>query len=332
MFILEAPFFLLLLLIIPTGIYLRHFSPNRGGRIPFSFRVWSGGAPNPPLRLRLLLAAAHLCFWIGTAGLIVALAGPGSAERNRVYLNRGIDIMLVVDVSPSMAIQDFGAENRLQSTKELLREFVASRENDSIGVVAFGRDAALRLTPTIQHDAVLQAIDDLAIFDHGDGTAIGLGLSVAALHFEHSTADHQVVVFITDGANNAGEVSPRNAASIIRNAGIGLYAIGIGDDAPAPIEFVYPETGTRYRGNMSDTYDLELLNQLGDITEGRVYTADSPGVLTSILSEINSLEVVERRVRIAVATTTFSRSLLLISLVLLLADFSIRKALLREAL
>ncbi|AFG38564.1 VWA domain-containing protein [Spirochaeta africana] len=332
MFILEAPLYLLLLLIIPTGVYLRHLSPRRGGRIAFPIRVWSGDGPKAPFRLRVVLAVTHLSFWLGVAALIVALAGPGTAQRERVYLRRGIDIMLVVDVSPTMAIQDFGRENRLEATRELLQRFVSSRENDAIGVVAFGRDAALRLSPTIQHDTVLQTLDELQIFDHGDGTAIGLGLSVAALHMEHSTADHQVIILITDGDNNAGQVSPQAAADLIGRAGIGLYVIGIGNEAPAPIEFVYPETGTRYRGTMADAYNLELMNDMAERAGGRVYTAGSPGVLTSVLNEIDSLEAVERRIRVSVATESMSRYWLLAALLLLLLDFGIRKMLLREVL
>lgn len=332
MFILEAPLFLLLLLVIPTGIFFRHIVPRRGGQIPFSLRVWGGSAPRPPLQLRVLLAVSHAAFWLGIAGLIVALAGPGTAERRRVYLNRGIDIMLVVDVSPSMAIMDFGSDSRLTVTRNLLYDFTEERGNDAIGIVAFGRNAALRLSPTTDRDAVRNTMRELSIFDHGDGSAVGLGLSVAALHLEHSSAEHQAIVLVTDGSNNAGEVTPDAAAALINNAGIELYVVGIGSDTAAPIEFTYPETGTTYRGTMTDVYDLELLEEIAAAADGRVYTANSTGTLTAVLNEIDSLEVVERRIRIAVATEPLHRTLLLIAFGLLLIDFLIRKIVLREVI
>ncbi|THB66105.1 MAG: VWA domain-containing protein, partial [Spirochaetaceae bacterium] len=173
MFIFESPLNLLLLLGIPSGIYLRHISPRRGGRIPFPIKIWKGSAPRVPVRLRALLLFSHTCFWLGIAGLVLVLSGPGIAHKQRIYLNRGIDIMLVVDVSPSMAIQDFGQQSRLEVTRKLLKDFVMTRENDAIGIVSFGRDAALRVSPTIDHGAVLGAIDQLAIFDHGDASAMG---------------------------------------------------------------------------------------------------------------------------------------------------------------
>lgn len=332
MFILESPLYLLLLLMLPTGIYLRHFSPHRGGRVSYPIRIWNGPAPRVPRRLKLKLVIAHFCFWAGLSGIIIALAGPGFAERERVYLNRGIDIMLVVDLSPSMAIQDFGTHNRLVSTQELLGQFVAARENDAIGVVSFGRDAALRLSPTVDSDAVVQTIEQLDIFDHGDATAIGLGLAVAVLHLQHSTAEHQAIIIITDGDNNAGEVSPQAAADMAGEAGIQLYAVGIGTQSSAPIEFVYPDTGTQYRGTMSGAYNTELLNDIAERSGGRVYTAGTQGTLNAILNEIDSLETVERRVRIAVATVPMARVILLFSMLLLFADFCIRKVLLQEVI
>lgn len=332
MFILEAPLLLLLLLLIPSGIYLRHMYPGRGGRIPYALRIWGGVAPRTPLRLRFVLFVSHFLFWTGIALLIIGLAGPGMADRRRVHLNRGIDIMLVVDVSPSMAIQDFGPVNRLESTRELLKGFVTARENDSIGIAAFGRDAALRLSPTVDHDSVLETIDSLQILDHGDGTAIGLGLSVAALHLQHSSAEHQVIIMLTDGANNAGEVSPQQAAAVIRNSGISLYVIGIGNPDPAPIEFVYPETGTRFRGILADAYDLDLLNEIADIAGGSVYTAGSQGLLNSVLDEIHNLEVVERRTRVSVEMESLYHLVLYIALFCMICDFIIRKLFLREVL
>ncbi|THB62651.1 MAG: VWA domain-containing protein, partial [Spirochaetaceae bacterium] len=149
---------------------------------------------------------------------------------------------------------------------------------------------------------------------------------------QYSTADHQVIIFITDGDNNAGEVAPHTAAGLLQKAGIKLYTIGIGGDEAAPIEFVYPDTGTAFRGTMADSYDIELLQSIADTSGGQLYTAESMGTLAAIMREIDSLELVESRVRVAVASYPLYRYFLVAALLLLLVDFIIRTIVLREVL
>ena len=159
------------------GVYFRHFWPQRGGKLPFAYRVWNarGFVPSFFAR-RALFALAILSFWSAVVALIFALGGPAEVTRERVFLNRGIDMMIVLDESPSMAARDFAPVNRFESARDTIRRFIEERENDPIGLVSFSAEAALRVPPTTDYAKLAEALENLRIMELGDGTAIGMGL------------------------------------------------------------------------------------------------------------------------------------------------------------
>lgn len=333
MWILENPSALLLFLLVPPAIYLRHFWKNRGGKLRFPFQVWRGAGFSPLHRgLSFGNGIAVLFFWLGVSLLILALAGPATVRRERIYLNRGIDIMVVLDQSPSMAAQDISPGNRFEAAKEMVKSFVESRENDPVGLVGFGSQAVLRMPPTLDYKAVESAIDSMNVMDLGDGTAIGLGLSVAILHLEDSTAPQKIIVLLTDGENNDGEIIPATAAQIAHRKGIRIYTIGIGRSDPAPLEYTDPKTGKTYRGIYKGGFDEAGLRQIADITNGAYFYAGSKGTLASVFRNIDSLATVERRVRIQVRTHEQYQLFILLGAGLILLDFAIRKWAFREVL
>ncbi len=329
----ESPLYFLLLLLIPPGIYLRHFFRARGNLVSFPFSVWRQTGFVPSVRgTLLLLRFSHAAFWAGFAAVIFALAGPGLAVREKVYLNRGIDMMLVLDESPSMAARDFQPENRFETAREVIRRFVRGRENDPIGLVSFGLEAALRVPPTLDYDFLLKSLDGLRIMDLGDGTAIGMGISVASLHLRRSTARDKVIILLTDGKNNTGEIPPETASQIAAQINARIYAVGIGSAEEAPIEFTDPKTGKHYRGTLEGGFNEELLRSVAEKSGGGYFYAGNPGTLSAIFSAIDSLETVERRVRIQVRTKPVHGMFILAGTLLLLLDFFIRVLLLREIL
>ncbi len=329
----DYPLAFLLLLLVPPGVYLRHFSRSRGNLLPFPFAVWRQAGFTPPVKGALLaLRLSHAAFWVGVVSLIVALAGPGRAVREKIYLNRGIDMMLVLDESPSMAARDFQPENRFETAREVIRSFVRGRENDPIGLVSFSLEAALRVPPTLDYDFLLKNLDDLRIMDLGDGTAIGMGISVASLHLRRSTARDKVIILLTDGQNNTGEITPETAAQIAGQIGARVYAVGIGGREEAPIEFTDPKTGKRYRGTLEGGFNEALLRGVAEKSGGSYFYAGNPGTLGAIFSAIDSLETVERRVRIQVRTEPLHREFIRAGIALLLLDYVIRLWLLREVL
>ncbi len=333
MWVFEAPAYLLLLLFLPLLFYFRHVWHGRGGKLALPVQLWKGiSFHSSVVGVRFLYLSAAVCFWAGAVVMIMALAGPTLVERERVYLSRGIDIMFVLDESPTMAAQDFAPGTRFESAREVIRGFVQRRENDAIGLVSFARQAALRMPPTVDHDALLAALDQVRIMELGDGTAIGNALAVAALHLETSKAPERVIVLLTDGINNAGEILPETAARVAAQKGIRIYTVAIGTEQETVLEFEDPHTGRIFRGSFEGGFDEELLRTIADIANGSYFHAGSSGTLQAVLQSIDTIETVERRVRVEVQRYPFHREWLMLALGLLLLDFVLRKWLLREIL
>jgi Ca-activated chloride channel homolog len=329
----SAPGFLLLLPAVPVGIYFRHIWNGRGGVIRFPYSLWGGRGFAAPVGLRVMLyAVATVGFWAGVVLLIIALAGPERAQRERLFLSRGVDIVVVVDQSPTMAARDFQPDNRFETAKAVIRGFVDGRENDPIGVVGFGAEAALWVPPTLDYGQVVAALDRMRVMDLGDGTAIGMGIAVAALHLSHSSADDRVIVLLTDGINNAGEIQPETAARAASELGIRIYAVGIGSRSEVEISFEDPRDGRVYRGTVSDSFDEELLRRLAALTDGAYFYAGSAGTLRDVFASIDSIERTEKRVLVRIRREPAHLALLLVGICLIVLDFVTRKFLIREVL
>jgi Ca-activated chloride channel family protein len=333
MWSLEVPLALLFFFAVPPLIYVSHFRRNRGGKLPFSFRLWGGSGFSPGLQpSRIILTFSHILFWVGFCLLVVAAAGPVRIERRKVFLNRGIDIMIVLDESPSMLAQDFKPTHRFDTAKEVIREFIAGRENDPIGLVSFAQEAVLRVPVTLDYDHLLSRLDSLRVMGLGDGTAIGMGLSLATLHLSASRTSHKVVILLTDGENNAGEISPRSSVELARAMGVKVYSIGVGREGEVLMEIEDPETGRIVRGTYRGKFDEELLKHLAATAGGSYFHATSPGTLRTIFERIDAMERVEKRARIEVQKRPFHTGFIQLGLVLLILALLMRKVMLREIL
>lgn len=333
MWVVEHPEVLLLLIALPVAIYARHFWPGRGGRIVFPFAIWGDRETlRSPWFIRFLVTVAAVAFWAGVALVVLALSGPTVVRRERVFLGPGIDMMIILDESPTMSAQDFAPVNRFETAKTVIRTFVERRENDAIGLVSFGAEAALRVPPTLDYEHFLERLDELVIMDLGNGTAIGMGLAVAALHLRSSSTTNRVLILLTDGVNNAGEIPPETAAAVAADLGMRIYAIGIGTTEETTYEYVDPRTGVRREGTLVDTFDEPLLRRIAESSGGGYFYAGSPGALNAVFSSIDSIETVERRARTQVNSEPMHRQILLVALALLAVDFLFRKFLMRELL
>src|SRR6056297_1613924 len=329
----ESPALLILLALVPTLLYLNLLWPKRGTHVAFSFTVWQKEVlPKARFIERFALFISTLAFWIGLIALLIAAAGPSVSEKERIHLNRGLDILLVLDESPSMAAQDFSPVNRFETAKEVLSQFINRRTSDSIGIVAFGDQAALRVPPTRDYETLLARLEGLKIMEMGQGTAIGMGIAVACVHLQHSRAQNKVAILITDGKNNAGEIPPLSAAKIAAEMGVRVYTIGVGTRGEVPIELEDPTTGNIIRGKIESQYDEELLKEISTMTNGKFFPATSPGSLESVFNDIDSLESVQQRVRVDIKTESIHREFILAALVLLLLTFTIRKIIFGEVL
>lgn len=333
MLTLETPQYLLLLLFLPGAVYFRHFRKNKGGILSFPFKVWKGKGFYPnQFFLKSILFFLALLFWVGIIMFILVLGGPSLSRHEKLFLSRGVDIMIVFDQSPSMGGKDFPPVNRFETAKEMTSRFIMGRENDPIGIVSFGTDAVLRVPPTLDYRLLTDRLNSLQMMELGDATAIGMGLAVAALHLSNSDADEKIIILLTDGANNSGEIQPETSAAIAQKLGIRIYSIGIGKIGDVAAEFTDPETGSVYSAILKSNFDESLLKKISEESGGRYFHAVSPGTLEAVFQTIDSLESMERLVKMQVVFEPLHHLFILIGFILIMTELIARKVFFREIL
>ncbi len=287
---LRFPWLLLLLALVPLLTFLRYRrrrSPAlRTTDAATLARLSPGWAVLAQPILPLLYAA-------GLALIIIALARPQKGIEERSVSAEGIDIVLSVDLSTSMLAEDFNVGNRtlnrLEASIEVMERFIDNRPHDRIGLVTFAAIPFTMAPLSLDHAWLLQQVKRLEAGMLPDGTAIGSGLASSVNRLRDSDAASKVVILLTDGVNNRGEISPLNAARAAEALGIRVYTIGAGTDGPARVPVPDIFGGTRYVYQQSDI-DEETLTEIARITGGRYYRARDFEGLRAIYREIDELE------------------------------------------
>ena len=227
----------------------------------------------------------------GAALLLLAagLARPQRVTSRMQTSGQGIDIMLLIDVSPSMAAGDV-APSRLEAAKETARRFILGRSQDRIGLVVFGGASQLQSPLTLDYDALLSQFDDLAPgMTMVDGTAIGDGILSAINHLKGGSARSKIAILLTDGRSNVGLVDPETAAKAAAAEGVKIYTIGTAGHGPTQVSYVDPVHGPM-QGLVEDDLDDELLTQIAQMTGGRYWRATSLKQLREGYDTIDKLE------------------------------------------
>jgi Ca-activated chloride channel family protein len=288
MFRFAGPFYLLLLLLTPvlTFLYLRREARSKRGTLSFpSLNLVAGLPRSPRLSWRHVLVVFRL---LAIALLVFALARPQTGQAKEIVKGEGVDIMLVLDVSGSMAAEDFEPQNRLQAAKEVIQEFVKGRDYDRIGLVVFARQSFTQCPLTLDYDVLLDLLDQIRLGpDMGleDGTAIGIAIANATNRLKDSTAKSKIIVLLTDGLNNAGQIDPPTAAQMAQTLGIKIYTIGAGRPGSAPYPVEDPFFGKRYV-NLPSELDEESLRQIAEATGGLYFRATDSQALRQIYQRI----------------------------------------------
>lgn len=334
MLVFNTPQYFIFLIILPLIFLFKHSRRKNRGALLFSHSVWNGSEYKPRLTsVTILNVLSNICLYLGLASIITSLAGPAMAYRESNYLSRGVDIMIVLDESPSMSAKDFPPVNRFESAKSIINKFIEGRENDSVGVVSFADDAALRVPLTLDYNSIYRSVNDLKIMSLGTGTAIGMGLALSVLHLKGSEAKSKVVILLTDGVNNSGEILPMSAAKAAKDLGIKVYTIGIGGTEPVEVEFVNPETGILTQAKMGEGgYDQDLLVKIANVTGGVFYKATSPGMLETVFQGIDYLETSKNIIETKIKSEPLYDLFIVIGFFLLIGFYLIRKGLLGEIL
>jgi len=235
-------------------------------------------------RLRHLPFALRM---IAIIFLIIALARPQNFSAGQSVNAEGIDITMVLDISGSMLAEDF-KPNRLDAAKEVIDNFVSARTTDRIGLVIFSREAFTQCPLTIDYSVLRNLLGDIKTGMIEDGTAIGNGIANGINRLKDSDAESRVIILLTDGVNNAGEVDPISAAEIASTFGIRIYTIGVGTRGQAPYPVQTP-FGTRYQ-MVPVEIDEAVLKKIADITGGEYFRATNNGALEEIYNKIDKME------------------------------------------
>lgn len=289
---------------------------------------------NADARLRLPLASARLPLgaspWVrldrslpwlrglALVLLVLALARPQAGARIESVSSFGVDIVVALDISGSMRAEDFQPDNRLEVARRTVQQFVAGRPADRIGLVVFAALAATRCPLTLDHEMLVQFLEEVTFAPADqDGTALGMGLATAVNRLRESDARSKVVVLVTDGVNNTGQIGPSAAAEAARALGVKVYTIGVGTEGVAPMPVQTP-LGVQYR-TMRVELDEELLAEIAEMTSGQYFRATDARRFEAIFDTIDSLEKteIESRVRV-IYSELFPLALLPAALLLLL--------------
>jgi Ca-activated chloride channel family protein len=231
---------------------------------------------------------------LGLAASAVALARPQHGTQREDVTTQGVDIVVALDVSGTMAAQDFQPRNRLAVAKDVVAQFVKRRTSDRIGLVVFAGRSLTKAPPTTDTAVLLHQLDDVRLDMLPDGTAIGSGLATALTRLRRSKAKSRIVVLVTDGDNNAGEIDPATAADMAKAMEVRVYTIlvGRGGRVPIPVQSRDPFTGQVVTQTMLADVKVnpDLLKRIADRTGGEFYRAEDSAALRQVFDRIDRLE------------------------------------------
>jgi Ca-activated chloride channel family protein len=284
--------------------------------------------PGAAIGAKLLLAAD-----IAAVSLILAgMSNPEKITMTPVYHERGADIIFALDVSPSMAVLDINDAdsdmiNRFEAARRLIFSFLDDHPADAVGLVAIGEDAALLIPPTVDREVFRNRLQALRIGELGDGTALGMGLSLAAFHLRDSQAPLRACILITDGENNAGAIHPETAAEVLAAVNSSLFVIGVGSGGETILDYVDPETNRRRRGVYDSRYDTESLVRIAEKGGGVFLEARTGDELRRAFFKVSESSLFPVRVETARGEESLAAPLITAALLLVTLSLTLRLAL-----
>ncbi len=299
----------------------------RSAAVKYSdIRIVSRAAGSHPRRLRIVLPLFRV---LAVALFVIAFARPRSGTEVRDITSEGVDIMLALDVSSSMQAEDFKPYHRLHVAKEEIKKFVEKRIHDRIGLVVFARHSFTQCPLTVDYGVLIRFVDQVDFGIIEDGTAIGMAIANAVNRLRESEAESKIVVLLTDGDNNAGEIDPITAASLATAFDIKIYTIGVGQTGNAMVPVNDPLFGKRYVYQPT-RIDETTLKEIANTTNGKYFRARSKDELEEIYSIIDEMEKTEIEVSASIQYRelfhyfTFA-GLLLLALEIVLSSTVFRK-------
>jgi len=283
------PEYLYLLIIIPfLGYWYWKQRGKRSGKIRFSdVGIVKKVGKTTKQHLRHVVFLFRLLF---LSLVILALARPQSGSKMKETSTEGVDIVMALDVSSSMLAEDFKPKNRLEAAKMVAADFIRGRQNDRLGMVIFAGESFTQCPLTLDYGVLMTLLESVQVADQDwDGTAIGMGIVNAVNRLRDSKAKSKVIILLTDGVNNRGQIDPITAARIAESFDIKIYTIGAGSRGTALYPVNDPLMGRRYVP-MPVEIDEEVLKQIAEITKGLYFRATNTSKLEEIYKEIGEME------------------------------------------
>ncbi len=325
----EDPWLLLFGLILIPILY-RYGKGNDRAKIRFSSLAPFNQIPFPQwVFLRHILIALR-CLGLGLC--VIALARPQAGQKETEIITEGIDIMLSLDTSGSMEALDFQLEghrsNRLAVVKKVVKEFIQKRQNDRIGMVIFGDNAFTQCPLTMDYGILLSFIDRIEIGMVGDSTALGSSLAMSVKRLRDLPGNSKVIILVTDGRNNTGNISPKTAAQIAKTYNIKVYTIGVGIEGESPF-LMDTLFGKRYVYQKVDL-DEKTLIEIAETTGGQYFRATNTTSLEKIYKLIDEMEKTEAKIKEYVEYEELFDRFALPGLLLILAEFLLASTRLRK--
>ncbi len=278
--------FLFLLILIPAAIaaYIWVIRKRQTQILFSSFYNFQNYKPSTRQRLKHL---PFILWLISATAIIVALARPQSSSGGQNVKTEGIDIVMALDISASMLAEDF-KPNRIEAAKRVAEDFIDGRPNDRIGLIIFSGESFTQCPLTTDHSVLKNLFAGIQSGTLADGTAIGEGLATAVNRIKDSKSKSKVIILLTDGVNNIGEISPETAGEIAKTFGIRVYTIGVGTQGTAPYPVRTP-FGIQYQ-NMEVQIDEVVLKRIADETGGKYFRATNNSKLKEIYGDIDRME------------------------------------------
>lgn len=281
---LEHPWLLVLLVLVPA---LAGFARRPAARAAAVLWVHTRGLPGSVLALPLRIVS--LLPWLALALAVTALARPQRGVQQSEVNSRGVDIVISIDISPSMRAEDLGGGNRLEVAKQTAKQFIQGRPHDRIGLVGFAATSFTQCPLTLDHDTLIELLGGLDFGLAEDGTAIGMGLATSVQRLKDSKTPSKVVVLLTDGENNRGAIDPLTAADLAKALGVKVYTVLVGRGGLVPVAVDDPMFGRRVQ-MMNVEVDETTLRQIAARTGGQFFRAGDSAALSGIYAEIDRLE------------------------------------------
>ena len=241
-----------------------------------------------------LLHAPFILRVISFVMIVLILARPQTTNNWKNTETEGIDIMMALDISSTMLAEDL-KPNRLEAAKDVATEFINGRPNDNIGITLFAAESFTQCPLTVDHAVLLNLFQNIKCGIIEDGTAIGMGIANAVTRLKDSKAKSKVIILLSDGSNNKGDISPLTAAEIAKSFGIRVYTIGVGTNGLAP--YPYPTAAGVQYINMPVEIDESTLSKIAETTDGSYFRATSTSKLKEVYHEIDKLEKTKLNVK-----------------------------------